>query len=100
MICELKLTSIRRVLDQESRANKQEVVQRDRLEQLERMVQCQTEKLESLETLVIELIAANSRIKLNNQFSTNGVTDPPPPGPASHHPEDYRTSRDFTRVNT
>jgi len=64
------------------------------------MVQCQTEKLESLESLVIKLITANSSLKLNNQFSTNGIADRPPPGPASHHPEDYRTSRDFIRVNT
>jgi hypothetical protein len=47
------------VLDQESRDSKHETALRDRLEQLERMVRCQTDKLESLESLVNTLIAAN-----------------------------------------
>jgi hypothetical protein len=58
-LCELRLTGTRRVLDQESRDSKHETALRDRLEQLERMVQCQTDKLESLESLVNTLIAAN-----------------------------------------
>jgi hypothetical protein len=88
------------VLDQESRANKQEAVQRDRLQQLERMIQCQTEKLECLEALVNKLVAANSSQKLNDQSATNDVTDRQPPAPAPHHSEDYCTSRDLTRANT
>jgi hypothetical protein len=87
------------VLDQESRANKQEAVQRDCLEQLERMVQCQTEKLDLLESLVNTLIAANSSSNLNIQISTNGVAHRPPPGPAPHHPENDFPSRDWARVN-
>jgi hypothetical protein len=96
----LLLINHRRVLDQESQANKQEAVQRDRLEQLERMVQCQTEKLDSLEFLVHTLIAANSSQKLNNQSSTDSVTGRPPRDSVRYHSEDDSPSRDWTRVNT
>jgi hypothetical protein len=88
------------VLDQESHGNKQEAAQRDRLEQLERMVQCQTEKLDSLEVLLNTLIEANSSPNFSSQSSTNGVTGRPPCNPAPHHSEDNSPSRDRTRVNT
>lgn len=47
---------LRRVRDQESRAKKQEDVNRERLDRLERMVYSQHEKLDRLESLVYRLM--------------------------------------------
>jgi hypothetical protein len=71
----LGLTNYRRVLDQESRSRKQEDLQRDRMEQLERMVQYQTEKLERLESLVYTFIGTDSRPALKDLYSTNHITN-------------------------
>jgi hypothetical protein len=63
------------VLDQEARSSKQEAIQRDRMEQLERMVQYQTEKLERLESLVHTFIDTGSRQELKTLYSTDHVTN-------------------------
>jgi hypothetical protein len=72
-----KLTSGRRVLDQEVRAKKQEEAQNDRLDRLERMVRSQSEKLDRLETLVYKVAgapASHSSPELRNVPSAGGLS--------------------------